>query len=233
MTALRRAPKKPATAKPARVLLVDDHPIVRHGLCQLLRQEEDMAVAGEAGSASEALELVQKDMPDIALVDISLEDVNGIELIKTLLHRHPDLPVLVLSMHDENVYAERALRAGAKGYVMKQEASDTVVTAIRAVLSGEMYVSREIASRMLEEFVGGLGGEGCRFGVDRLSDRELEVFEWLGMGLSTSDIAAKLGLSVKTIETYRAHIKEKLKLKNATELVHHAVHWVERKKTGP
>jgi DNA-binding NarL/FixJ family response regulator len=221
--------RKKQAATQHKVLIVDDHPIVRRGLSQLLDQETEFSVCGEAGSATEALDILDRARPDVVLVDITLEGVSGIELIKTIHQRQPEMPMLVLSMHDENLYAERALRAGAKGYIMKQEASEKVVTAIRTVLRGELYVSQNIASRMLEEFVGGLGTDNRRFGVDRLSDRELEVFEWLGHGLSTSDIADKLHLSVKTIETYRAHIKDKLKLKNATELVHHAVHWVQNK----
>jgi len=218
-----------ASKSTARIMIVDDHPIVRHGLAQLLSQEDDMTVSDEAGAATEALSKMEKQRPDVILVDISLDGISGIELIKTLQHRDPDIALLVLSMHDENLYAERALRAGAKGYIMKQEASEKVVTAIRAVLNGDLYVSKDIAARMLQEFVGGLGGENRRFGVERLSDRELEVFEWLGQGLSTAEIAEKLSLSVKTIETYRAHIKDKLKLRNATELIHQAVHWVQNK----
>jgi DNA-binding NarL/FixJ family response regulator len=210
----------------SRVLIVDDHPIVRSGLGQLVQQEADLQVCGEASDASEALDEIERKKPDLVLVDISLGGSSGIELTKTIRERYERLPVLVLSMHDESLYAERALRAGAKGYVMKQEAAETVLKAIRKVLGGGLYVSDTIAARMLQEFVEG-GSDQARVGVETLSDRELEVFEMIGRGMPTREIAERLHLSVKTIETHRAHIKQKLNLRNATELLHHAVHWME------
>lgn len=215
--------------KPRRVLIVDDHPIVRNGLGQLIGQEDDLTVCGEASDAIEALECARALKPDLVLVDISLGGSNGIELTKTMRERCPDVAVLVLSMHDESLYAERALRAGAKGYVMKQEAAETVLKAIRKVLQGGLYVSESVAARLLQEFVEG-SSEPSRGGVEALSDRELEVFELIGGGIATRDIATKLRLSVKTIETHRAHIKQKLNLKSGTELLHHAVHWSENER---
>lgn len=209
-----------------RVLVVDDHPIVRTGLTQLLEHEHDLCVCGEAGSTPSALEGVERLRPDMLLVDIFLEGSNGIDLIKSLNQRHPGLPVLVLSMHDEELYAERALRAGARGYVMKQESPETVLQAIRRVLSGEVYVSERMASLLLRDF---LRGGPCpeRRGVRRLSDRELEVLERIGHAMSTRDIAEKLNLSPKTIETHRLHIREKLRLRNGAELARYAIKWVE------
>jgi DNA-binding NarL/FixJ family response regulator len=206
-----------------RVLLVDDHPVMREGFAQLLNYEPDLQVCGHAESAAAAMAQVGQQHPDLVIVDISLGGTSGIELIKQLRAQQPDLLVVVLSMHDESVYAERALRAGAKGYVMKQEESEAVIRAIRRVLRGELYVSERLRSKMLHKFV---NGGGIISGVERLSDRELEVFELLGKGRGTRDIANDLHLSIKTVETYRAHIKEKLKLRGASELVHLAVQWV-------
>ncbi len=210
-----------------RVLIVDDHPIVRHGLQQMLTQEDDLMVCGEAGSANEALEKIGELGPDVVIVDISLETSNGIELTKSIRSTNQELPVLVLSMHDETLYAERALRAGANGYVMKQEAAETVVKAVRTVLHGELYVSETIASRMLRDFLNGKRGRGGRYGIDNLSDRELEIFELVGRGKAAREIAEMLHLSVKTVETHRGHIRHKLKLRNASELMRHAVNWVQ------
>jgi len=217
--------------KKAKVLLVEDHPIVRHGLVQLIDAQGDLSVCGEAESAPDALEAIGKSKPDVVIVDISVKGANGIKLIKDIKARCPDLPVLVLSMHEESLYAERALRAGAKGYVMKQEATETLLTAIRRVLGDDIWVSDEIAARMLRKFVD--RGNPVLLGpMDSLSDRELEVFEFIGRGLGTRQIAAKLELSVKTVESYRAHIKQKLSLKNAMELVQHAIHWVQTEGSG-
>lgn len=209
-----------------KVYLVDDHPIVRQGLIKLIEQEEGLEVCGEAGSVSGALPAIQRQAPDVILVDISLEDSNGLELIRRIDDLGLQIPMLVLSMHDESLYAEHALRAGASGYVMKQAASSTLITAIGKVLEGEIYVSKKMSSQMLKMAFRS-GGEEFRSGTEALSRRELEVFELIGRGNSTREIAEQLTLSVKTIETYRAHIKEKLQLRGAAELMQRAVHWVE------
>jgi DNA-binding NarL/FixJ family response regulator len=208
-----------------RIIIVDDHPIIRKGLSDLINHEDDLVVCCQAEDAHEAMELINKSEADIAVVDISLKETSGIELIKDLKAQHPNLPVLALSMHDESLYAERALRAGAKGYIMKAEATEKVITAIRKVLSGELYVSDRMAAKMVRKLV----GSGPAIGttpIDRLSDRELEVFLLIGQGRGTRQIAEKLHLSIKTIETYRAHMKEKLNLENAAELLQYAIRWV-------
>jgi DNA-binding NarL/FixJ family response regulator len=207
-----------------RVFLVDDHPIVRQGLTQLINQEADLMVCGEAEGARSTLERLSPTRPDILIVDVSLEGPDGIDLLKEIRARDSRLPVLILSMHDESLYAERALRAGANGYIMKQEATELVLTAIRRILSGEIYVSDRMARKMLQQFVSGAGQprHSC---IEDLTDRELEVFRLVGQGLSTRQIAEKLHLSVKTVETYYAHIKDKLSLKTARELVQYAVEW--------
>lgn len=207
------------------VLIVDDHPIVRQGLAQLINQEKDLEVCGQAGDAHEALQAIRQLNPDMVIVDIGLGDTSGVELIKDLKVQYPDLPVLTLSMYDEAVYGERALRAGAKGYVMKQEATEKVVTAIRRVLAGEVYVSSGMAAKMVSKFVGG-GTRTAGSPADSLSDRELEVFRMIGEGFSTREMAEKLHLSPKTVETYRAHIKDKLGLQDTNELLRSAIRWV-------
>jgi len=211
------------------VLIVDDHPIVRQGLAQLIDQETDLTVCGQAEDAHQAMRDIRNLNPDMVVVDISLKDTSGIELIKDIKVQYPNLPVLTLSMHDEAVYAERALRAGAKGYIMKQEATEKVVTAIRRVLAGEVYVSEGMAAKMVSKLVAGPAEAGGS-PVDRLSDRELEVFRLIGAGFGTREMAEKLHLSVKTIETYRAHIKEKLDLLDANELLRTAITWVNAEK---
>lgn len=196
-------------------------------MAMLIDEEDDLAVCGECSSAAETLQQIDRCQPEIAVVDVSLQGASGIDLTKSIKEQHPDLPVLILSMHEESLYAERALRAGARGFVMKQEAAETVLQAIRTVLKGDVYLSERLSSKVLRALVDGPGTEPERFGVDRLSDRELEVFELIGRGYATRRIADALHLSVKTIETHRAHIKQKLKLSNATELVHRAFHWIE------
>lgn len=208
------------------VYLVDDHPIVRQGLIKLIEQEDGLEVCGESGTVSDALEALKKLGPDVILVDISLEDSNGLELIKLVDDLGMQIPMLVLSMHDESLYAEHALRAGASGYVMKQAASNTLIQAIEKVLDGEIYVSKSMSSQMLKMAFRS-NGEDTRTGTETLSLRELEVFELIGRGNSTREIAGQLHLSVKTIETYRAHIKDKLQLRSGTELMQRAIHWVE------
>ena len=208
-----------------RILIVDDHPIVRQGLAELVNHEEDLAVCGQAEDSHEALSAIRELEPNMAVVDISLKETSGLELIKDIHSQHPDLPVLALSMHDEILYAERALRAGAMGYIMKQEATENVIIAIRKILSGEIYVSDRMASRMVRKLVAGQT-ETTASPVDCLSDRELEVFHLIGKGHGTRQISERLHLSVKTIETYRAHIKDKLKLADAAELLQYAIQWL-------
>ncbi len=217
---------KRATSAKKQVYLVDDHPIVRQGLIKLIEQEDGLEVCGEAGSVSVALKGLRELGPDVVLIDISLENSNGMELIKQVDDLGLKIPMLVLSMHDESLYAEHALRAGASGYVMKQAASETLIKAIEKVLAGEIYVSKSMSSQMLKMAFRS-SGEDTRIGTEALSARELEVFEMIGRGNSTREIAEQLHLSVKTIETYRAHIKDKLQLRSGTELMKHAIHWVE------
>jgi len=211
------------------VFVIDDHPIVREGLTQLINREPDLTVCGTAEDIYEALKAMQTLKPDIALADISLKGADGIELIKNLKIRMPALPVLVLSIHDESIYAPRALRAGARGFIMKQEATENVLLALRRVLSGEIYLSKRMANKMLQQFVGA-PGTAQKFSIDRLSDRELEVFRLIGQGHGTRRIAEELRLSVKTVESYREHIKEKMTLSDASELVQHAIQWLQREK---
>ena len=212
------------------VFVIDDHPIVRDGLTQLINREPDLTVCGTAEDIYEALKAMQTLKPDIALADISLKGADGIELIKNLKIRMPALPVLVLSIHDESIYAPRALRAGARGFIMKQEATENVLLALRRVLSGEIYLSKRMANKMLQQFVG-VSGTAQKFSIDRLSDRELEVFRLIGQGHGTRRIAEELRLSVKTVESYREHIKEKMTLSDASELVQHAIQWLQREKS--
>ncbi|HUD47436.1 MAG TPA: response regulator transcription factor [Candidatus Baltobacteraceae bacterium] len=221
-------PASVSTAKknPTRIVIVDDHPLLRKGVGQLINNEKDLMVVGEAEDAAKALTAIESSRPDVALIDISLGGASGIELLKNIKARFPKLQVLVLSMHDESVYAHRALRAGASGYIMKQEATEKVLTALRKVLRGEVYLSERLGARMLNTLVGGRSPSGTS-PIEALSDRELEVFSLIGQGHGTRPIAEKLHLSVKTIESHRAHIKEKLNLQTATELVHHAIQWVQ------
>ena len=224
------APAPPAAAaaavKKKTVVLVDDHPLVRTGLAQLINRQDDLAVIGEADTASAAISAIDKLKPDLAVVDISLDDRNGIDLLKDLVVRAPKLNVLMLSMHPESLYAERALRAGAKGYIMKQEAPDKVLVALRRIVAGDVYVSDAIAAKMLKSMTDRRGSQPHESPVERLSDRELEVFRYIGKGFGTREIAEKLFLSVKTVETHREHIKAKLKLANKGELLRYAVQWV-------
>ena len=221
----RKKDGDPAPSAAVRILIVDDHPIVRRGLIGMINQEPDLKVVAEAENFHQALEAIKADMPDLAVVDLTLEGISGLELIKQIKVMWPNLPVLVLSMHDEMLYAERVLRAGAKGYIMKQEGTERLSLAIRTIMRGEIYVSERMASRMLGKFVGGKR-EGGSSPLDRLSDRELEVFELLGKGMGTRQVAEKLCVSIKTIESHREHIKLKLGLKSANELIQHATQWV-------
>lgn len=210
-----------------KILIVDDHPVLRHGISQLINNESDLVVCGEAETAPGALEAMRTLRPDLALLDISLQGTNGIELVKLMRAEQPKLPILMLSMHDESLYALRALRAGARGYVMKGEAMDHVLTAIRKVLDGDIYVSPRFSERLVFKAIQSLEG-GMGSPVDKLSDRELEVLQLLGKGFGTREIANELHLSIKTIETHRAHIKEKLGFKDAGEMVRFAIDWVTR-----
>jgi DNA-binding NarL/FixJ family response regulator len=205
-------------------LIVDDHPLVREGLIGLIAAQPDFEVCGEASGLAEAREVIAATRPQVAVIDLSLKDGSGLELIKELKAERPEVKVLVLSMHDESLFAERVLRAGAAGYVSKHEAPRTIIQAARTVLSGKLYISQRLTEQMVQRAVA--GDDGPRSPIDRLSDREMEVFELIGQGLTVRQIAAKLQLSPKTVETHREHIKEKLGLKNATELTKHAVQWV-------
>ncbi len=226
---MNRDPKN--SSQKAQVLIVDDHPILREGIVQLINQEKDLMVCGSAENASQALESIKKLQPDIAIVDLSLGGMHGIDLIKNIKVQYDKLPVLVLSMHDESLYAERVLRAGARGYIMKHEATGKVLVAIRKVLNGKIYVSEKMASMMIEKSISG-PSEKTTSTIDLLSDRELEVFHLIGKGLGTRQIAKELHLSVKTVETYREHIKYKMKFKTSTEMVRHAIQWVETESLG-
>jgi DNA-binding NarL/FixJ family response regulator len=213
---------------PRRIVIVDDHPLVRQGLSAVIDHQPDLMVSGEAASASEAMTLFTRDRPDLMIVDIMLKETSGVELIKNIHALDGAFPMVVLSMHDEALYAERMLRAGAMGYVMKQEPVDRLLEAIRKVLNGQIYVTDKISSTLLRGlFRNSLQPAGAeRLGASCLSDRELEVYELIGSGLSTREIAHKLKLGLKTIETHRAAIKSKLKLRTAMELVQHATLWV-------
>lgn len=215
-----------AATAPRRVFIVDDHAIVREGLSQLINHWGDLVVCGESGDAREAMELVQRLEPDLAIVDISLKDVDGLDLIRQLRARLPQLPILVLSMHSEKLYAERVLRAGARGYIMKEDPKENVLTAIRCVLRGEVYLSSGMHQRLVEQLTRG-PVEAGRATVEALSDRELEVFRLVGSGRSTGQVARELGLSAKTVQAHRENIKRKLNLESGAELVQHAVQWVE------
>ncbi len=208
----------------ARIFIIDDHPIVRQGLAQLINQEDDMVVVGEASDAAEAMQGIAKNTPDLAIVDISLNGTSGIELTKNLLAQYPKMLVLILSMHDESLYVERVLKAGAKGYLMKQEATDHVITAIRKIVGGAIYVSDRMNDALMQQFRGG-GKALIGATTGKLSDRELEVLQLAGQGFATSRIAKTLFVSVKTIESHYANIKNKLDLKNSHELIQYAVKW--------
>lgn len=208
-----------------RVFLVDDHPMVRERLALLIDQQEDIHVCGEAGDAPEAIEGIEKTRPDIAVIDLSLRNSNGLDLIKDLKARGCNIPLLVLSMHEENLYAERVLRAGAMGYVSKQENTRTILQAIRQVLDGGIHVSPVLASKLVKRMVGGIQPETSD--VSKLADRELEVFLLIGKGHATRKIAENLSLSVKTVESYRARIKEKLGINDGVQLLQRAVQWIQ------
>lgn len=209
-----------------RIFIVDDHPLLRRGLAELINREPDMIFCGEAEDSPSAMKAITQIKPDLVIVDISLKGYNGIELIKNIKAFDQKIQVLVLSMHDEAVYAMRVLKAGAKAYVMKQEVVDKVMEAVRRIRAGKVFVSERVASRMLDQVVVG-GDPAPDSPVDLLSDRELEIVNMIGSGLPTREIAAKLHISIKTVESHRARIKEKLNLQNAIQLVQFCVRWVE------
>jgi DNA-binding NarL/FixJ family response regulator len=222
---------KKSAQKQKRILIVDDHPMMRQGLAQLIGLESDLSVCGEAENAGSALNAVSSLKPDLVLADISLPGKNGLELIKDFQAIQPGLPVLVISMHDESLYAERVLRAGGRGYIMKQEGGKKLMQAVRQVLEGKVYVSEKISAGILENLTGHRPGmEGSA--VERLTDRELEIFQLIGQGKSTRDIAETLHLSVKTVDVHRANIKTKLKLNSASDLIRYAVRWAESQGAG-
>ena len=214
-----------------RILVVDDHPIIRQGLALMVNREADLVVCGEAEDATGAMLVMASSRPDVLIVDISLNGPDGLDLLKNIRTTHPSLPVLILSMHDESIYAERALRAGANGYIMKQEATERVLVAIRRILNGEIYVSDRIANKMLQHYITGSGSLRSS-SISDLSDRELEVFRLIGEGHGTRQIAKELHLSIKTVESYQAHIKDKLSLRSARELMQHAIQWNMSEKTA-
>ncbi len=208
-----------------KIFVVDDHPVVRDGLKLLLELENDLQVCGLAENARKAMKEISTEKPDLTIVDISLKGtINGIELTKALKNRYPKMPILVLSMHDESIYAERAIRAGAKGYIMKHEMTGAIVTAIRSILEGKLYLSENMTSKFLEKVMN-INGNKFKSPLDGLTNRELEVFQLIGEGVRTRDIAAKLNLSIKTIDTYRLRIKTKLNIDNSTELTKTAIEW--------
>ena len=219
----------PPSAK--RIVIVDDHPLFRKGLEQLINSHEGLAVCGDAAKAGEAMDVVRKIKPDLVIVDLSLPGAHGLELIKNIRAEFPKLPILVLSMHDESLYALRALRAGAQGYVMKQEALENVIHALHEVFAGRPYLSAAMSSEVIVKFAHGASGGPKKDVLEQLSDRELEVLELIGKGRDVREIAADLHLSPKTVETHRSHIKEKLKLNNARQVARFAVQWVSGQST--
>lgn len=224
--------KTQVSPQKGRVLVADDHPIVRDGLVQLINQQADLICCAEAATQAEVFAAVTSHKPDLLVLDLRLRDGDGLELIKSLKSQHPDLPVLVLSQFDEELYAERALRAGALGYVMKEQASNEVVDAMRMVLKGKIYVTPEMTARLLQKAITSRPATTAPTS-ENLTDRELQVLQFLGSGLSTREIAEKVRLSVKTVETYREHLKHKLNLRNSEELIYYARSWVEKNMGTP
>lgn len=209
-----------------RILHVDDHPMIRSGLAQMINQQSDLVICGEASDAREAMNCIASLKPDLAVVDISMEGKSGLELIKDMQSMHPDLPVLVLSMHDESLYAERALRAGARGYVMKKSGGDVVLHAIRHVLLGKTYVSEPMSAQIVNRFAGTRTMKHSS-PIEMLTDREFEVFKLIGEGCTTREVGTRLHISSKTVDVYRQQLKKKLALSSSTSLIQHAVRWVE------
>lgn len=214
-----------------KILLVDDHPMMRAGLAQLINKQPDMEVCCEVGAPSEAMSALAASKADLLLTDLTMPGRSGLEFIKDIRALHPDLTILVVSMHDELLHAERVLRAGARGYIMKEAGGEKLIAAIRHVLSGQTYVSEKMSAAILDN-LSGHKPRGSNSPIEKLSDREFEVFQLIGQGKSTRDIAKQLHLSSKTVDVHRGHIKEKLELKDATSLVRHAVRWVETQHSG-
>lgn len=211
---------------PHRVFVVEDHPVVREGYLSILRRAPDLEVCGEAEDGLQALDAITETKPDIAVIDLSIPGINGLELIKQLQAIQPELQVLVVSAHDEAIYAERALRAGARGYIMKHRASRTIIEGIRQVLRGDLYLSEPLRASFLSRYLD-RGDDETSSPLDHLTDRELETFQFIGQGLATKEIAAEMKVSPKTIDTYRAHLKDKLGTSSSAELLRMAVLWVE------
>lgn len=211
------------------IVIVDDHPLVRKGLAMSLDQEVNLEVCGQAATAEEGLELIDEKDPDLAILDISLPGMSGLDMVKQLQSRDPEQLILVLSRHDEKLYAERLIRAGARGYVMKLEGTEVIIQAIREVLGGRIFLSDEINDRLLRSVAEGGSASVGEAPINTLSDREIEVYELIGRGLGTREIAERLDISIKTVESYRSRIKKKLNITNASQLVRHAVRWVEDK----
>jgi DNA-binding NarL/FixJ family response regulator len=220
------ASHKPSRQKLYRILLVDDHPMVRERLAEVIQREPDLAVCGEAEDRQAALDAVETTHPDLAIVDLTLKNSHGLELIKDLHVRHPELAILVVSMHDESLHAERVMHAGARGYITKQEATRKIMLAIRTVLEGSIYLSEKVALRLASKMAGAPAAQPKR-PIDKLTDRELTVFEMIGQGCGTRQIAHKLKLHMRTVETYRARIKDKLELRDADELRQYAIQWLQ------
>ena len=210
-----------------KVFIVDDHAVLRDGLAELINHSEELVVCGEAATAEEALERIPSASPDLALVDLSLPDMSGMDLVSALNRKHPAVKILVLSMHDESLYAERAIKAGARGYIMKRQVAREVQAAIRTVLEGDLYLSQKLSKELLEAAIHSESRRG-ETPMDRLSDRELEVFRMIGKGLGATEIARKLRLNVKTIETYQARMKEKLGARDSAQLYQQAVRWLQK-----
>lgn len=209
-----------------RILIVDDHPIFTMGMAELINQEQNLVVCGNADDIAAARQAIKRLTPDLVILDITLKTGNGLDLIEEIIRTDPKLPILVLSMHDETLWAERCIRAGAKGYLMKQEAPESVVLAIEKILAGHLHVSDRIVGALLGQITGQPEKHSAP-AIDRLTDRELQVLQFIGAGLTTRQIAGRMNLSIKTIGTYRERIKEKLNIKSATELLRFAVLWLE------
>jgi DNA-binding NarL/FixJ family response regulator len=224
------APTTAPAVKPRRVVVVEDHTLMREGLMQLVNSQPDLEVVADAADAAKGLDVVLKHRPDVAIVDITLPGRNGLELIKDIKAQIPYQIVLVISMHDESLYAERSRKAGAKGYIMKDADRSSFIDAIRRVLEGGFYVSEKMSTEIFSSFAG--KAQGTKAGVSRLSDREFEIFELLGQGLGTQDIAHRLGISPKTVEVHRAHIREKLEMPTGAAVVRFAVRWIETRNLG-
>ncbi|MBI1373111.1 MAG: response regulator [Phycisphaera sp.] len=220
-----------ATQRRIRITIADDHAIVRQGLRHLIEDEGDIEICADVESPDEALDAIKQFNPDVAVMDLTFEGVSGFGALRDIKTRHPNVHILVLSMHDEGYYAERCLRNGAAGYIMKQEAPDQIIKAIRKVARGQIYLSERMASRLLDTFLG-RDADSMGSPVESLTDRELQVFELLGQGLGSRKVAERLHLSIKTIESHRANIMAKLKIADANELIKHAVRWVEDQKTA-